>query len=624
LKAENKKKTIKLIKSPFIIFTSFFAVIIIAYCGVIEISYYKFHANVMTLAQLFNFIIWFLPEFLLFYCLGLLFCNKNKFLRIIFYIGFVYFFLIYLSQAVSIHMTNDLISVLALENIHFIGLIVHKKALLFCAAAFVLGIIAFITVTELFTDKHIKLTRKQFITIISTSVILFIYLMFYNFYLLSVTDKIFSFFPNRQTPVIGLISNAVKLKTEVTNIVIDVKAFKKLGLNYNKDSKYPFMKKEIYASSLKYPVKKVEARPNIIVFFLEGISARSINCYDSEFKGLTPNIDAFAKSTMKVDNYYNHTAASCRGLQGQLASVYPFYGYGEWSAANNEKLQNISYSSIPYILNKFDYDTLFFCAENKPITELFEMLKFKTVYNAKKIIKELLRGREEYVKDDILTDKSFFEGFVKYLKKREKTNSKKPFFIGLYNIETHAYFKTSPNMVKYKNSNNDTLNSVHNLDFQFGKFYKYFKQSPYAKNTIVILTTDHAHYYGDSHYQRTLKGDYQLLPVDRIPLLVYNPFLDLPKRYDAKMATSIDLAPTIFHMIGINNVENNFMGESLFERTKDYGVSAIRHKFYFIYKNRIYLSKCPTENLNKTFKEYTEYIKAFYSMESKNRIFSEK
>jgi phosphoglycerol transferase MdoB-like AlkP superfamily enzyme len=617
-------KILKFAKSPFLIFTSFFGIIIIAYCVIIEISYYKFHQNLMTLPQLGNFIVWFLPEFLLFYCLGLLFCNKNKFFRSIFYIGFIVFLLIYLTQSASIHMTNDLISVLALENIHFIGLIIHKKSLLFSATAFILGIIVFIAVTELFTDKHIKLTKKMFISISSLSVILLAYLIFYNFFLLSVTDKIFSFFPNRQTPVVGLVCNAVKLKTEITETTIDINMFRKLGLNYNKNSKYPFMKEQIYSSPIKYSFKKNKPRPNIIVFFLEGISARSINCYGSEFKGLTPNIDSFAKAAMQVNNYYNHTAASCRGMQGQLCSIYPFHGYGEWSAKNNKKLEKMNYSSIPYMLNKFGYDTLFFCAENKPITQLFKMLKFKTVYNAKKITKELLNGQEKYVKEDILTDESFFKGFIEYLKKREKTNSKKPFFIGLYNIETHAYFKTPPNRVKYKNSDNDTLNSVHNLDLQFGKFYNYFKKSAYANNTIVILTTDHAHYFGDSHYRKTLRGDYQLLPVDKIPLLIYNPFLNLPKRYNAKMGTSIDLAPTLFHMLGINNVPNNFLGQSLFERTKDYGVSAIRHKFYFIYKNRIYMSKCPTDKLSKIFKVYTEYIKTSYLIESKNRIFSDK
>ena len=621
---ESKNKIIELIKSPFIIFTSFFVVIIIAYCGVIEASYYKFHQNIMTFRELGNFIIWFLPEFLLLYCLGLLSCNRNKIIRSIFYAGFIIFFLIYLSQAVSIHMTNDLISVLALENIHFIGLIVHKKSLLLSALAFLLGIIIFIAVTELFTDKHIKLRKKILMSIIGVSFLLFVYLMIYNFIILSVTDKIFSFFPNRQTPVIGLICNAVKLNAKITETAFNPKVFHKLGLNYNENSKYPFMNKKIYSSALKYPVKKIEAKPNIIVFFLEGISARSINCYGSQFKGLTPNIDEFAENAMKVNNYYNHSAASCRGMQGQLCSVYPFWGYGEWCAGNNQKLDKINYSSVASILNNFAYDTLFFCAENKPITQLFRMLKFKTIYNARKITKEILKGSEEYVKDDILTDKSFFEGFIKYLKRREKSKNTKPFFIGLYNIETHAYFKTPPHRVKYKNSNNDTLNSVHNLDLQFGKFYNYFKKSSYAKNTIVIVTTDHAHYFGDSHYQRTLTGHYQLLPVDTIPLLIYNPFLDLPESYDAKMGTSINLAPTIFHMIGINNVENNFLGESLFERTKDYGVSAIRHKFYFIYKNRIYLSECPTDRLTKIFKEYRDYIKTFYSFESKNRVFAEK
>jgi len=578
----------------------------------------------MTWGQLFNFVVWFLPEFLLLYCLGLLLCNKNKIIRTIFYVGFIVCFLIYLSQAASIHMTNDLISVLALENIHFIGLIVHKKSLLLSVAAFVSGIIIFITVIELCTDKHIKLTKNKLISILGIIGILFIYLFIYNFYILSPTNKIYSFFPNRQTPVIGLISNAIKLRIGKIDIITNPMAFNKLGLNYNEKSKYPFMKKRIYSKAIKYTSNKINSKPNIIIFFLEGISAISVNAYGCRFKGLTPNIDEFARNSMQVNNYYNHTAASCRGLQGQMCSVYPFFGYGEWSASNNQKLDKINYSSIASILNDFNYDTLFFCAENKPITQLFKVLKFKTIYNAKKIIKDFLKGKEEYIKEDILTDKSFFEGFIKYLKQRENLKPKTPFFIGLYNIETHAYFKTRPNMVKYKNSDNDTLNSVHNLDFQFGKFYKYFKKSPYAKNTIVIVTTDHAQYFGDSHYQRTLPENYRLLPIDRVPLLIYNPFLKLPKNYDANMGTSIDLAPTLFHMLGINNVENNFLGESLFERTKDYGVSVVRTDFYFIYKNKIYVSKCPTAKLSKIFKEYMDYIRTFYLIESKNRVFAKK
>ena len=282
-------KLLQLLKSPFFIFTSFFIIIITAYCGVIELSYYKFYENVMTLAQLGNFILWFLPEFLLCYCLGLLFCDKNKFLRIIFYIGFISLFLIYLSQAASIHMTNDLISVLALENIHFIGLIVHKKSLLLSAGAFVLGIIFFVLVIELFTDKNIRLRKKKLTTVIIISSILFIYLIFYNFYFLSSTNKIYSFFPNRQTPVIGLICNAIKLRMGTIDINTNPKAFHKLGLNYNEKSKYPFMKKSIYLKEIKYSSNKINSKANIIIFFLEGISAISVNAYGCQFKGLRAN-----------------------------------------------------------------------------------------------------------------------------------------------------------------------------------------------------------------------------------------------------------------------------------------------------------------------------------------------
>src|SRR3546814_18404526 len=69
------------------------------------------------------------------------------------------------------------------------------------------------------------------------------------------------------------------------------------------------------------------------------------------------NLQALAGDTMVVDNYYNHTAATYRGLQGQMTSGFPRYGGSEggkgWMEGNNaDGYATRSYSSLSGVLDK--------------------------------------------------------------------------------------------------------------------------------------------------------------------------------------------------------------------------------------------------------------------------------
>jgi phosphoglycerol transferase MdoB-like AlkP superfamily enzyme len=610
-------------QNKILIFTASTIFFAFFYYAAVEASNYKFHAAFMPFGQKISFWAWFIPEYLFFYCLGILFCRKEIFWRSVFYVASAMFFLIYLAQAASTYMTGDLISPLALENIKCIGLIAKTISFKLSLILGVLGGIFFIFVMEFFGRKRFKISRKTQIYLISFIGIMFVYLLFYNFASFNIKLKNSEFFLSRQTPVYSIISNTIEIQSQQPTLSpLDAIAFEKFNFNYNKNSTYPFEKSTIFSKPLKYSSTKAMQKPNIIVFFIEGLAARSINCYGCKFKGLTPNIDCFAQQTMQVFNYYNHTAATYRGIQGQLCSIYPLKGGAMWNSGNSYKIKKTAYSSVPWIMNQKGYDSIFFYSQDDSLTSLFKMLDFQQVYNSQRIISELLKGREKLVKPKIITDESLFDGLICYLKKREKSKSKKSFFLGLYNMQTHVYFKIPEGGIRYKNTRNDVLDTVHNLDAQFGKFHKYFMSSSYAKNTIVIFTADHTHYHGDASYRKTVSCDYQAHFVGKIPLLIYNPFMALPKNYDAKMATSIDFAPTLLHMLGINNIPNNFMGESIFERTRDYGFSAIGYRFFFIHKNRIYTSPPQNSMFSDIFATAKQYIKTFYAMEAKNKIFS--
>jgi phosphoglycerol transferase MdoB-like AlkP superfamily enzyme len=106
---------------------------------------------------------------------------------------------------------------------------------------------------------------------------------------------------------------------------------------------------------------------------------------------------------------------------------------------------------------------------------------------------------------------------------------------------------------------------IHNYDHAFGEFWTYFKNSPYYKNTILILTADHSHYSAKPYVEAVNRDpEYQGIFVDRIPLIIHDPTHNLPSSYDANYATSIDFAPSLIHLLELPNSKNAFFGTSIF------------------------------------------------------------
>ena len=179
---------------------------------------------------------------------------------------------------------------------------------------------------------------------------------------------------------------------------------------------------------------------------------------------------------------------------------------------------------------------------------------------------------------------------------------------------------------KYKNDSS-VLTTLHNVDSEFGKFWEMFKKSRYYNNTIVVFTTDHAHYYETPYVKLVEKEkDYKKLFIDKIPLLIYDPTHKLPNEFNANGNTSLSLTPTILHLLGVSKVSNSFMGTSLFDQKKEHEVyvAAIGDEFFAIYDNLVYtLADLPHYfGSEKMLQQDISNILDFYELENNNRLFS--
>jgi len=330
---------------------------------------------------------------------------------------------------------------------------------------------------------------------------------------------------------------------------------------YTPNAKIRKIQQQIYAQNItynnKFDAQKVMdlRNKNIVVVFAEGFSFQWIDKFN-KYKDLTPNLDQFLETSVYFDNYYNHTAATFRGLRGQLTSSYQLRsgyvkahnGLGQISEAEIKQSLTGNLVSIPHILKNNSYSTYFLSTHpsTHQLNMVLKTLEFDTVFGADSFTHTKQTGKN-------LTDQQLFSALGDFI---NNDKLKKPFFIGTYNIGTHLG-QNSPD-VKYADGSNILLNTIHNFDDAFGKFWQSVKD---RKDLVIILTADHAAYPSEL-YDKTF-STHRKYPVDKIPFAVWYNSVN-PTVFDAQGRNSLDFAPTLLQAMGIRQAFNYFLGCSLF------------------------------------------------------------
>ncbi len=185
---------------------------------------------------------------------------------------------------------------------------------------------------------------------------------------------------------------------------------------------------------------------------------------------------------------------------------------------------------------------------------------------------------------------------------------------------THAFLDVSKYGEGYGDGGSEALNTLHNYDVAIGAFLEYFYASPYAKNTILIFTYEHAK-YPDKPYIKVAEPLLQHYFVDRIPLLILDPYHVLPHTFDAEGRNSLDLAPTVLQLLGFDKVKNSFLGNSLFEPGNfKLPLSALGDEYYMTTSKGVFSSSSIPSGLEATFNCESAVIRQYYGLEAKNHI----
>ena len=337
------------------------------------------------------------------------------------------------------------------------------------------------------------------------------------------------------------------------------------GLHVDPSAALPLAHPQITAAPLSVARRKSSPkRPNVIVIFAESLSSHLLESYGGQHPGLTPQLTAMARDALQVDDWFNHVTPTVTGLRGQLCSLWPRLSYTPWDNAKT-KLRTAKVFCLPHLLAEHGWQTKYWSHGRAHDTYIkaqaidwgFQDLLFHAALS-ERWLQEKPKSRQHGVSDQQMM--RALGAFVSTPRKPADP----PFFLALSTIETHVGFDLDTDGHRYKRGarKSTILDTFHNFDDAFGRFWRAFQASPRVRDTIVIVTADHALYPSDEH--RTIAGPaYLNHKFGRTVLLIYDPTHELPERLDAN-ATSVDLAPSLAHLLGIRDRETPWLGRSIF------------------------------------------------------------
>ncbi|WII73342.1 sulfatase-like hydrolase/transferase [Bdellovibrio sp. 22V] len=133
-----------------------------------------------------------------------------------------------------------------------------------------------------------------------------------------------------------------------------------------------------------------------------------------------------------------------------------------------------------------------------------------------------------------------------------------PFMNTVFTLSSHQPFKVPE---KYQETFPEgplpILKTIAYTDYALKKFFAEAEKKPWFKDTLFIITADHAALHYRPEYENDI-GSY------RIPLFFYHPSYSFPKVDTEMIVQQIDILPTVLDFLGLPEKDKNYLGSSVF------------------------------------------------------------
>ena len=316
-----------------------------------------------------------------------------------------------------------------------------------------------------------------------------------------------------------------------------------------------------------------ENHKNVIILVLESFSkehSARLNPHrlGENYEGFIPFID----SLMGQSLYYTNAFASGRKSIDALPSIVagiPYLGtHFVISNYSTNKVQGLGH----ILLNRGYHLSFFHGAPNGSMgfNSIMKMFGFENYFGKDEF------NNDEYYETWGIYDEEFLQYFVMELNKMPQ-----PFASVFFSLSSHHPWDVPERYGdKFDDGPKPMFRTVRYVDWAVKNFFKTASQMPWYKNTIFVITADHAAYIYHDAYKNDI-GDFS------IPLFFFTPDSSLQGK-DTRVASQLDIFPTILDYLGIQTPYFSF-GSSLLDSTMEKQAFYYSRGSYFILQDSLVL-----------------------------------
>lgn len=303
-----------------------------------------------------------------------------------------------------------------------------------------------------------------------------------------------------------------------------------------------FTNKNLPSVSTRLPIYQGKPK-NLVIILEESLGAQFVSSLGG--LPLTPELDKLNSEGWAFKNMYATGTRSVRGIEAVITGFTPTPAR---SVVKLDKSQH-GFFTIASLLKDNNYLTQFIYGGESHFDNMksfflgngfTDIVDFKDIKNP------------QFVASWGASDGDLFRQADIELSKLHQAN--KPFFSLIFSSSNHDPFEIPDGVVTpityskkqlahYDIKEKMRHKAIQYADYALGKFINKAKQQPYWQNTIFLVVADHD--------ARAMGCD--LVPVKNfhIPAVIINS--GNPPQLDERVASQIDLAPTLLSLMGITN-----------------------------------------------------------------------